>query len=146
MTAAVLDHALQHAPNGHNAMTLAAARSLLPPLVLINADAPLAKVVEQPQMTVLKHGAVGMIVLDGQAIVGVLTRQAISSYLAKEYRPSGTLAGTTLPGVIVTTTLKVTCTRCQFVNELDEIVPDNLPQCRNSKTPPGQHTLELGWL
>jgi hypothetical protein len=146
VTAAVLERALQHQPRGHTTMSLAAAHSLLPPLVLINVDAPLARVVEQPQMTVLKHGAVGMVVLDGQGIVGVITRQAVSGYLAREYRPTGELAGASLPGVIVTPTLKVTCAKCQFVNELDEIILDSLPQCRNTKAPSGPHILEPGWL
>lgn len=146
VTVAVLDHALQHPSGGQAVVTLAAAHALLPPLVLIHADLPLAQVVEQPQMTALRYGAAGMVVVDAQAIAGVLTRQAIASYLAKEYRPSGTLADATLPGVIVTPTMNVTCATCQFVNKLDEVDPDNLPECLNRHVPPGPHILVLGWL
>jgi len=145
VSAASLTRALH---TGEGQQPVGEARGHLPPLLLINSDAPLYQVAALPQIVLLTKGAEGIIVLDGQQVVGVLSAEEMQRYLEAEYNLFGAPLGGSgsLPGGISTPTLKVVCATCQMENELDEIDLDNLPPCVNIYWPAGVHTLKVGWM
>jgi len=142
-----LERALGRAGEGGADLTLAVARRWLPPLLVVTREARLSALVEAHQMTLLRHGARGMVVTEDHRAVGVLTRESIARYLAGEHRPPDKTMGFTLPGPHETAAGTVICARCNTPNEVEFLDPDNPPWCVNRQEPePGPHRLELGWL
>lgn len=146
VTAESLERALKHVNEEHSQRALAETRRWLPPLLTTRAETPLAVIVAQSRISLLRYGVEGKVVIDEQGVVGVLSREAIANYLAFEYQPTGRLAGSTLPGVIITPPVLMICAVCSYPNDIDDIDPDVLPPCQNPAPPMGQHQLGLGWL
>lgn len=147
ITVDILERALQQIGEEQHQLTLAEALRWLPPLLTTRAETPLALVVAQPWINLLNRGVAGAVVVDEQGVVGILTGEAIATYLAIDYQPTGRLAGSTLPGVIITEPGKQRCGVCNYPNEIDvEIDVSALPQCQNPSPPMGKHQITLPWL
>lgn len=106
------------------------------------------------QMGTIQDGTPGMVVMEGNQVVGVLPREKIAEYLAKPYQPPDRTerpvwSGIELPGTVVTPPGFVHCeqSKCGADNEIEFLDPGHLPPCRNKQEPePGLHLLKLSWL
>lgn len=142
-----LERALNRTGEGGINLKLVEVRQWFPPLLVVPGEISLSAIVEAPSMTLLQAGAHGMVVKEGDQIIGVLPKQAIAQYLTNEYRPPDTVAGTQLAGPIETDAGRVVCAQCGELNELDSLDYDDLPWCVNRQEPDlGLHRFKPGWL
>jgi hypothetical protein len=122
-----LDVAKEELPD----QTIAILVSKLPPGIIIPAEMTLDAFVSSSEFTALDEGALGAIVTDQGKVVGILTEDAIDSYLSQEFESAiHTRGDEGLAGSIVTGLVVIYCEDFSHRNELKFYSRHNLPNCQ----------------
>lgn len=110
------------------------------PLLTAGPDTPLRVILDAPGM--LEHinaGAPGVVIVEEDELIGVLTGKALRDYLVNEYMVLAEgLGDETLHGDFTQPRMVLECTTCGARNELDEFVA-GYTQCVNG------HLLTVDW-
>ncbi len=87
------------------------------PMVPIDANEPMRRVLDDDIVGLLNNGVPGLLVVRDSRCAGILTADTVSDYLV-EHAPfrSGLLGDQQLHGVPPVTPLRLTCTTCGTVN------------------------------
>jgi hypothetical protein len=133
------------------ASRLTLAQCALPPAVVAPADVSVGELAASDAVTLLGFNPHGVVVRDGDEIVGVLEHRVVDHYLATaaslpgETRgPSSGLPGdAVLGGAVQVATAQVVCERagCGYVNRLAYYDPRHPPLCQNEAGP--EHVLRI---
>ncbi len=162
-----LEQALDSSREAGTELTLAETEVWLPPLLMLPEGVRLLSTTPNYPVPLIARAARGVVVLNKDRVVDVLSRDAIPSYVRTlgAVRPrAGTLSvgalsavaplltaagvmaftsGITLPGIIETGAVRVVCCRCTTPNRL-HMQTDPLPWCDNDERPePGPHRIDL---
>lgn len=114
----------------------------LPPTIVVGSAIQMKKLAQSNLVTLSSLGANGAIVLGGPNIViGVLSFDSITLRLFDAKRATLAKAASTLPGDPTTPQAMLRCKQCNFINKINFIDHNNLPDCQNPVPP--QHTLKL---
>jgi hypothetical protein len=117
-----------------------------PPLIRVRPDFSLSTFLALPDAETLRECGVTawLVEKDGQ-VVGIFTDQHIDDYLASDYEPEDNLLYSFSIGQPVLAGLNMVCAACGTRNICDFFDQANPPLCRNRKSPPGPHSIVLGW-
>jgi len=109
------------------------------PLVLVDAAEPMRRVLAADYVSLLTSGVPALVVVTNSRIVGVLTAEAVSSYLVDQPLQSrGLLGDEQLHGPAAVTPLTLTCSTCGTKNAVTFYVAGKTPCSKG-------HPLTLPW-
>jgi hypothetical protein len=114
------------------------------PLLLANRKTPLRTILDMPEiMSLINKGHPGIMLVDNDIPVGVLTSKPLQDYLVQGYAVYMRTAGDeTLFGEPDVPRLVITCATCGTVNKLTEF-DEGRTKCINKDH--GEHVLEILW-
>jgi hypothetical protein len=93
------------------------------PLVTLDANLPMRRTMEGDIVSLLNSGVPALVVVRDSSVVGILTAEAIASYLVEHSRTrSGLMGDEQLHGDAPVTQLKLTCSTCGTVNTVPYFV------------------------